>query len=47
MKKIVYIILLILMSQYAYSAGSDSSDDSQSNYYGDAKKLVTRACKLE
>ena len=35
------------MSQYAYSAGSDSSDDSQSNYYGDAKKLVKRAGKLE
>ena len=35
------------MSQYAYSAGSDSSDDSKSNYYNDAKKLVKRAGKLE
>ena len=35
------------MSQYVYSAGSDSSGDSQSNYYGDAKKLVKRAGKLE
>ena len=35
------------MSQYAYSAGSDSSDDSKSNYYDDAKKLVKRAGKLE
>ena len=35
------------MSQYAYSAGSDSSEDSQSNYYDDAKKLVKRAGKLE
>ena len=35
------------MSQYAYSAGSDSSDDSKSNYYDDAKKLVIRAGKLE
>ena len=35
------------MSQYAYSAGSDSSDDSKSNYYGDAKKLVKQAGKLE
>ena len=47
MKKIVYIILISLMSQYAYSAGSDSSDDSKSNYYDDAKKLVKRAGKLE
>ena len=35
------------MSQYVYSAGSDSSDDSKSNYYDDAKKLVERAGKLE
>ena len=35
------------MSQYVYSAGSDSSDDSKSNYYDDAKKLVKRAGKLE
>tara|TARA_B100001996_G_C18568785_1_gene557547 strand:- start:464 stop:946 length:483 start_codon:yes stop_codon:yes gene_type:complete len=47
MKKIAYIILISLMSQYAYSAGSDSSDDSKSNYYDDAKKLVKRAGKLE
>ena len=47
MKKIVYIILISLMSQYAYSAGNDSSDDSKSNYYDDAKKLVKRAGKLE
>ena len=47
MKKIVYIILISLMSQYAYSAGSDSSDDSKSSYYDDAKKLVKKAGKLE
>ena len=35
------------MSQYAYSAGSDSSDNNKSNYYDDAKKLVIRAGKLE
>ena len=35
------------MTQYAYSAGSDSSDDSKSNYYDDAKKLVKKAGKLE
>ena len=47
MKKIVYIILISLMTQYAYSAGSDSSDESKSNYYDDAKKLVKKAGKLE
>ena len=47
MKKTVYIILISLMTQYAYSAGSDSSDESKSNYYDDAKKLVKRAGKLE
>ena len=46
MKKIFYIILISLISQYAYSAGGDS-DDSKSNYYDDAKKLVKRAGKLE
>ena len=35
------------MSQHAYSAGSDSSDESKSNYYDDAKKLVKKAGKLE
>ncbi len=47
MKKIVYIILISLMTQYAYSAGSDSLDESKSNYYDDAKKLVKKAGKLE
>ena len=36
-----------MISQLAYSAGSDSSDDSKSNYFYDAKKLVKRAGKLE
>ena len=35
------------MSQYAYSAGSDSLDESKSNYYDDAKKLVKKAGRLE
>ena len=47
MKKIFYIICISLISQFAYSAGSDSSDDNKSNYYDDAKKLVIRAGKLE
>ncbi len=47
MKKIIYTILISLISQYAYSAGSDSSEDSKSNYYKEAKKLVKQAGKLE
>ena len=47
MKKIIYIILISLISQHVYSAGSDSSDSSKSNYYEDAKKLVKQAGKLE
>tara|TARA_B100001057_G_scaffold206521_1_gene207273 strand:- start:177 stop:659 length:483 start_codon:yes stop_codon:yes gene_type:complete len=47
MKKLIYIILMSLIFQYAYSAGSDSSEDSKSNYYNDAKKLVNQAGKLE
>ena len=47
MKKIFYIIFISLISQYVHAAGSDSSDDSKSNYYDDAKKLVKRAGKLE
>ena len=47
MKKIIYIISICLISQLAYSAGSDSSDDDKSNYFTEAKKLVKRAGKLE
>ena len=36
-----------MISQLAYSAGSDSSDESKSNYFNDAKKLIKRAGKLE
>ena len=48
MKKIIYIISICLVSEFAYSAGSDSSsNDSNDNYFNDAKKLVKRAGKLE
>ena len=47
MKKIIYIISICLISQLAYSAGSDSSEDSKSSYFDDAKKLIKRAGKLE
>ena len=47
MKKIIYIISICLISQLAYSAGSDSSEDSKSSYLDDAKKLIKRAGKLE
>ena len=47
MKRIIYIISICLISQLAYSAGSDSSEDSKSSYLDDAKKLIKRAGKLE
>ena len=47
MKKIIYIITICLISQLAYSAGSDSSEESKSSYFDDAKKLIKRAGKLE
>ena len=47
MKRIIYIISICLISQLAYSAGSDSSEDSKSSYFDDAKKLIKRAGKLE
>ena len=49
MKKIVYTIVICLMSQFAYAAGSDdsSSDNNKADFYNDAKKLVKRAGKLE
>ncbi len=47
MKKIIYIILIILIPQFAYAAGNGGSDESKSDYFNDAKKLVKRAGKLE
>ena len=49
MKKIVYTILICLMSQFAYAAGSDDSgsDNNKADFYNEAKKLVKRAGKLE
>ena len=47
-KKIIYIISICLITQFAYAAGSDSSsDDSNVNSFKDAKKLVKRAGKME
>ena len=49
MKKIVYTIIICLMSQFAYAAGSDDSgsDNNKADFYNEAKKLVKRAGKLE
>ena len=47
MKKLIYIISICFITQFAYAAGSDSSSDNKSDYYNDAKKLVKRAGKLE
>ena len=47
MKKLIYIISICFITQFAYAAGSDSSSDNKSDYYNDTKKLVKRAGKLE
>ena len=48
MKKIIYILLICSISQFAFAAGSESSsNDDKSNFYSDAKKLVKRAGNLE
>jgi len=49
MKKIIYTILICLMTQFAYAASSsgDSSESTVSDPFKDAKRLVKRAGKLE
>lgn len=48
MKKILYTLSICLITQFAYSAGDDSSSEpSTSDMFSDAKKLVKRAGKLE
>ncbi len=48
MKKIFYTILISLVTQFVYAAGSDSSSvEYKTNYYQDAKKLIKQAGKLE
>ena len=48
MKTFFYIIIICLIPQPSFSAGSDdSSSTSMSNPYNDAKKLVKRAGKFE
>ncbi len=53
MKKLFYIVTICLISQISFAAGSDSNSSSSTNgdkvsdLFGDAKKLVKRAGKLE
>ena len=53
MKKFFYIVTICLISQISFAAGSDSNSSSSTNgdkvsdLFGDAKKLVKRAGKLE
>ena len=48
MKTFFYIIIICLIPQLSFSAGSDdSSSTSMDNPYNDAKKLVKRAGKFE
>ena len=48
MKNFLYTVLICLISQVSFAAGSDdNSSNTMSNPYGEAKKLVKRAGKLE
>ena len=47
MKKILIIFITLFLSTHLIAAGSDSSEDTKSNYYNDAKKLVKQAGKFE
>ena len=48
MKNFLYTVLICLIPQVSFAAGSDdSSSNTMSNPYGEAKKLVKRAGKLE
>ena len=49
MKKILILLFVLSLNNYAFGAGSDSSSDSSSetSLYDEAVKLVKRAGKLE
>ena len=48
MKKILILLFILSLNNYAFGAGSDSSSDtSETSLYDEAVKLVKRAGKLE
>ena len=48
MKKIIYVFVFLLLTNFSFAAGgSSSSDGGEANLYKEAKKLIVRAKKLE
>ena len=48
MKKIIYVLTFLLLTNFSFAAGgSSSSNDGEANLYKEAKKLIVRAKKLE
>ena len=48
MKKIIYVFVFILLTNFSFAAGSSSSSNGgEANLYKEAKKLIVRAKKLE
>ena len=48
MKKIIYVLTFLLLTNFSFAAsGSSSSNDNEANLYKEAKKFFIRAKKLE
>ena len=48
MKKIIYVFVFLLLTNFSFAAGgSSSSNDGEANLYKEAKKFIVRAKKLE
>ena len=48
MKKIIYVFVFLLLTNFSFAAGgSSSSNGNKANLYKEAKKLIVRAKKLE
>ena len=48
MKKIIYVLTFLLLTNFSFAAGgSSSSNGNEANLYKEAKKFIVRAKKLE
>ena len=48
MKKIIYVFVFLLITNFSFAAGgSSSSNGGEANLYKEAKKIIVRAKKLE
>ena len=48
MKKIIYVFIFLLLTNFSFAAGtSSSSNGNEANLYKEAKKFIVRAKKLE